>query len=84
MIPLLSLRRISAGLLFGLGVSTSLALPHAEAADWPRGQTLLAALDSEDATAAPGGADVPWSSVVRDIQRELRDLGLYNGPFDGR
>jgi len=84
MIPLLSLRRISAGLLFGLGVSTSLALPHAEAADWPRGQTLLAALDSEDATAAPGGADVPWSSVVRDIQRELRDLGLYNGPVDGR
>lgn len=45
---------------------------------------MLAALDSDDTAAAPGGADVPWSDVVRDIQRELRDLGLYTGPVDGR
>jgi len=84
MIPLLSLRRISAGFLFGLGVSTSLTVPQAEAADWPHRPTLLAALDGDAAPATPGGADIPWSAVVRDIQSELRDLGLYNGPIDGR
>jgi len=41
----------------------------------------LAALDRKDAAGVV--PDVPWSAVVRDIQRELRDLGLYNGPMDG-
>ena len=43
----------------------------------------LAALD-RDAAAGAGALDVPWSAVVRDIQRELKDLGLYDGPVDGR
>jgi peptidoglycan hydrolase-like protein with peptidoglycan-binding domain len=43
----------------------------------------LAALD-RDAAGAPGALDIPWSAVVRDIQRELKDLGLYDGPVDGR
>jgi peptidoglycan hydrolase-like protein with peptidoglycan-binding domain len=43
----------------------------------------LAALDG-DAAAGAGALDAPWSAVVRDIQRELKDLGLYDGPVDGR
>lgn len=43
----------------------------------------LAAVDRDTAAGAEG-PDVPWSAVVREIQSELRDLGLYNGPIDGR
>lgn len=84
MIPLLSLRRVSAGFLFGLGVAASLTPAPANAADPAHSWIMLAALDKDAATATPGGPDIPWSPVVRDIQRELRDLGLYIGPIDGR
>jgi peptidoglycan hydrolase-like protein with peptidoglycan-binding domain len=84
MIPFFPLRRISAGLLFGLGASTFLTLAPAGAADRTSSRPMLAALDSDATPAAPDGRDVPWSAVVRDIQRELRDLGLYIGPIDGR
>ena len=43
----------------------------------------VAALD-QDAAAGNPAAEEPWSAVVRDIQRELRDIGLYDGPLDGR
>ena len=43
----------------------------------------LAALDQDAAGGSPA-AEEPWSAVVRDIQRELRDIGLYDGPLDGR
>jgi peptidoglycan hydrolase-like protein with peptidoglycan-binding domain len=44
----------------------------------------LAALDQDGGAGDAAQGDVPWSAVVRDIQRELRDLGLYEGPLDGR
>jgi hypothetical protein len=77
--------RIPAAILAGLALSASLTAAGAEPADTNRHpHVLLAALDRDDAGAAPGAPDVPWSAVVRDIQRELRDLGLYTGPLDGR
>jgi peptidoglycan hydrolase-like protein with peptidoglycan-binding domain len=43
----------------------------------------VAALD-QDTAGGDSASELPWSAVVRDIQRELRDLGLYDGPLDGR
>lgn len=34
--------------------------------------------------AAAGESDLPWSSVVRELQLSLFDLGYYQGPIDGR
>ena len=42
----------------------------------------LAALEGEPAGSP--ASELPWSGIVRDIQRELRDIGLYDGPIDGR
>ena len=59
-------------------------LPSAAAIEGETGVGVrLAAVDRDNAAAGAVGPDVPWSAVVRDIQSELRDLGLYNGPLDG-
>ncbi len=71
-----------AGALFGLTAFGPVCPAWAGTA--PRDGTQIAALD-QDAVGSEGpSADVPWSAVVRDIQRELRDLGLYSGPLDGK
>lgn len=69
--------RVLALSLSGLLLTTLPSLADTAAAD----SFVLAALDRKDA--AHVSPDVPWSEVVRDIQHELRDLGLYNGPMDG-
>ena len=68
-----------AGALFGL----ALLVPIGSAWAGPGGQAQIAALD-QDAVGGDRASDVPWSAVVRDIQRELKNLGLYAGPLDGR
>lgn len=76
------LRSRSARLPFFLGLSL-LAFIGCAAAQSGRLEQ-VAALDRDAAGAGAAASDLPWSAVVRDIQRELRDLGLYNGPVDGR
>lgn len=79
MFPSVFSSRSLAWSLTGLLLTTSLIPTDGAANDYGRLQ--IAALDAEEATTA--SPDVPWSDVVRDIQRELRDLGLYTGPLDG-
>lgn len=79
--PRKGLRSRSARLPFFLGLSLLAFIDGAGAQ--PGRVDQVAALD-QDAGAAASALDLPWSAVVRDIQRELRDLGFYDGPVDGK
>ncbi|MGE4219762.1 MAG: peptidoglycan-binding protein [Alphaproteobacteria bacterium] len=37
-----------------------------------------------DAVGQPHDPDLPWSGTIQNAQRALRELGLYDGPVDGR
>lgn len=79
MLPSVPSKRALIWSLSALLLTTWLVPADSAAHDF--GLLQIAAIDAEDATTA--SPDVPWSEVVRDIQRELRDLGLYTGPLDG-
>lgn len=79
--PRKGLRSRSARLPFFLGLSL---LAFIDCAGAQPGRVDQVAALEQDAGAAASAFDLPWSAVVRDLQRELRDLGLYDGPVDGK
>src|SRR3546814_17196596 len=50
----------------------------------PAASVQLAALDEGASGGRAGDQELPWTSLVRDVQKGLRDLGYYKGPIDGR
>ena len=81
--PAVTSGALLAGALLCFAALNSIDPAWAGPASGPGGGARIAALD-QDTVGGDGASDVPWSAVVRDIQRELRDLGLYEGPLDGK
>src|SRR3546814_13763034 len=50
----------------------------------PAASVQLAALDEGASGGRAGDQELPWTSLVRDVQKGLRALGSYKGPIDGR